>query len=251
MLAAFAGAADDAETISLSGPRKATAQISGNGDHLDVAVRMIGVRSFDRATNDRCNREKATSYAIAALKRHFAPQARELSIRIKGQEVLGTGYDGKTFELVLRVPRDGFVIAETGARPSASTKRAKTPRLERAEADEEQEARGASSDLLTAKQDYLDTIMLLAAKWSERLPATPDDGAAANGFYRQIADAEEGIAADFAALTREIKADKKLLSLELEELLATAAEKENSFVRDLTERVKAFEGQSQGIGPCK
>jgi hypothetical protein len=210
---ALAGANDAAQKISLGGPRKVNAEITRDADHLDVAVRMVGVRAFDAATNDRCNREKATSYAHAALKQYLAPHARNVSMRIKGEELIEAGYDGSIFSLVLRVPRDGLTIAEADGKWPARTKRPNKRSAESASRDEEQVTRVGPSGLLTAKQDYLDTIDLLGAKWLEQLPAQPGHGAQAKSFYAAIADAEDGIAADFAALVKEIEADKRLLSM--------------------------------------
>lgn len=238
-----AQAADDSDTISLGGLRKVTAQIASDRGNFEIYVRMIAVRAFDTATNDRCNREKAIGFAILALKQHLVPDARKASLKISGQEVIDSSYDGRVFQLTLRLPRDGVAITDAKAKPPPAALPSK--KRQSAEVDQEAVASVGASSLLTAKQDYLDTIAVLSAKWRERLPDRPDDEAEAKSFYGRIADAEEGVAADFAVLAKEVKTDKKLLSIEVREVLAAAEEKEHDLIGELAKRVNAFEGQSE------
>lgn len=240
---AFGLEAGNAAMIAIGGPRKVTAEVVQDAENFDVAVRMIGVRAFDRATNDRCNREKATGYAIAALTQHLVPGERKALLRIRGQEVIDSGYDGKIFRLALRVPRDGVAITHAQRRPPIEKRNAERADAS-AEAEQAPEA-GDTSSLFTVKQDYLDTIGVLSAKWRERLPSKGENKADADGFYQLIADAEEGIAGDFTALANEVKADKKLLSIEAKEVLTVAHDKEDELVDQLTERVKAFDKERE------
>lgn len=189
--------------IVLGGPRKVEATIDRQGDGWSVKVRMLPVRAFDAATNDRLTRDKARLYALQALTRHLiGKDGGELAV--SGAVVARTGADGGFYTLELTVPCDRVVVVDKEQPPPKSDERV-----------------AFSSALFTRKSDLERTCLLV----SDFLLADLERLAHAKGesFDKGIADLEERTNAAFEVIAKEIDGEKLLLEIEAKELRETAA----------------------------
>ena len=213
--------ADEPATIDMGGPRKATATITEVESDYKIKVSLIAVRCFDAGMNRRLSQEKAHLYAREALLRHLGGKKRQ-SATLKNVEVVEAGVVENRFVLTIRVPRQGVRLAEAvetklGTKQSEGTTR---------------------RSLLKAKDDYLETLEVVAKTLSDEMPMFVDD---LDKFYDAVGNAEELGVTRLKALGKEIKATRWLLSVERDELLQIVAVEEQLFLDRLRERVEEAE----------
>ena len=211
--------------ISLGGPRKVEAIIAAQDGGIEITVRMIGIGCFDSATNNRLNRERARVYAMHALARHLGKQ----TFVVKGVTVGEAHTEGKTYSLIVIVPKDGLVPA-TQAIGKATPKEGNAAKIDL------DKFRG----LLTAKEDYIATLRQLSRSMVEDLPPTPADMKHENDFFRSVADLEESGVNSFSALRKEVRSDKRLLTIEADEVIVLLEKEEANFIERLKKHVDRF-----------
>lgn len=212
--------------LSLGGPRKVEATIRERDGAFDINVRMIGVGCFDSATNNRLNREKARLYAMHALARHLGIKHPMV---VKGVTMGEARTEGKTYSLTVNVPKEGLVQANP-AQVEATPNEGKAAKIDL----------GKFQGLLTAKDDYIATLHLLSASMLEELPPTPTKTNREDEFYKSVADLEESGAKSFVSLRKEVEADKRLLQMEVDEVLALIEKEETTFIERLKREVDRF-----------
>ena len=218
--------AEPPKAIDLGGPRKVTATVKEAGDWYDINVSLIPVRCFDSGMNRRLSQEKARSFATEALFRHMGGGKRQ-SATISNAEIIEAGIVDTRFVLVMRVPRSGVLLTEaTEAKPTGKSQNGTARR-----------------SLLKAKDDYQETLEVVAKTFVEDLPMF-------NGelveFYEAVSDAEELGVNRLALLNKEIKANRWLLSTEREELLQSVAVEEERFLSRLRRQVEEVESNAKG-----
>ena len=213
--------------LSLGGPRQVTAVIRERGENLEIAIRMIRVGCFDPATNNRLNREKAKAYAIQALARHLGAKR---SITIKGLTFGEARNEGRAYSLVVSVPKNGVVVTE-----------AVQSDPDRKEMQAEKIDPKTFHGLLTAKDDYTATLRLLSASMLEELPPRPKEASREDDFFKAIADLEESGTKSLSLLRKEVEADKRLLRMEVDEIVALIDKEEATFTDRLKREVDRFQ----------
>lgn len=218
--------------VPLGGPRKVVATIAEQDGNFDINVRMIGVGSFDKATNNRLNREKARTYAMHALARHLGIKK---TFAVKGVTLGEAHNEGKTYSLMVTVPKNGLdTTSQTEG--EATPKEDKTAKIDL----------GKFLGLLSVKEDYIATLQEFSKTIAEDLPPTPADLKRENDFLRSVADLEESGVKSLASLRKEVKADKRLLAVEVDEVVALIEKEETAFIERLKQQVDQFQANVQG-----
>lgn len=202
---------DEPVVVSLKGVRQVEVTIGGDRDTFAVAVRMLPVRSFDKATNARLNREKARTYGLQALAKHLNHEAEASRATVSGTEIVSTRLEGRFFELTLRVPRDGISVTKL---PADSTTAKRTTKAKRSEDVV------SSSSLLSRSGDLRSTIEQLGDLFeSEMKSLNVMKFDSETAFELAVVELEERTETQFRQLESELRADKLLLSDERAELL--------------------------------
>jgi len=209
--------------LSLGGPRKVTATVREQQENLEITVRMVAVGCFDPATNNRLNRDKAKAYAMHALAAHLRMKQ---AFTVKELTFGESRTEGRIYSLVISIPKDGIIVAGDGP-PTPPSKTEKAEEIDL----------GKFQGLFTAKDDYIGTLRLLSANNLERLPSKPGKASQQDGFFQSIADLEESGVRSFASLRKEVKADKRLLHMEVDEILALIDKDEAAFLKCLKQQV--------------
>lgn len=224
VLAAGAASGDEPKTVQLGGPRKAEARVSATDAEYRIDVKMLRVRAFDQALNDRLNREKARQYGLQALARYLSGKDTA-EFTISGARVTDAGLDGAYFMASLRVPRDGVrQISTEHPGPDVGSRPGREPG----------ERVTFSSELFTRKGDLERTLdhllrfFLADVRQAER---------GAERFDHAIADIEEQAVRAIAAYRTDVKSEKLLLEVEAEELLARAGKAEEQVLDRLKDAV--------------
>ena len=197
--------------VALRGVRQVEVTIGGDLETFEVAVRMLPVRSFDKATNAQLNRNKAKAYGLQALVKHLNHETETSRAMVSGTEIISTRLDGKFFGLTLRIPRDGVSVtkvpvASTTAKPSTKPYRS--------------EDASSSSSLLSRSGDLRSTIEQLDDLFDSEmksLKAKKIDSETV--FELAVVELEERTETQFGQLENELRTDKLLLSDERAELL--------------------------------
>ncbi len=213
--------AQEPQTFDLGGPRKATATVKQTDDDYEIRVSLIPVRCFDPALNRQLSQAKAQSYAREALLRHLGGRKKQ-SATISRAEVMEAGNVDSRFVLVLRVPLKSVRLTEA---TEAKVSQAKPPK-----------------SLLKAKDDYEETLDVITTSLTDELLAFNGNSAK---FYEAVGAAEELGVTRLAALSKDIKADRWLLSTECDELCKAVAVTEERFLNRLRQRVEEFERQAK------
>jgi hypothetical protein len=218
--------AEPPNAIDLGGPRKVMATVTEAGEWYDINVSLIPVRCFDSSMNQRLSQEKARSYAIEALFHHVGSSKRQ-SATISNAEIIKAQLIDARFVMILRVPRKGVHLAKmTDTKISVKTHKGTTRR-----------------SLLKVKDDYQETLKVVAKTFAEDLPMF--DGNLAE-FYEAVSSAEELGVNRLASLEKEIEADRWLLSTDREGLLRAVAVEEERFLTHLLKQVKEVESNVKG-----
>ena len=218
--------AEGPKTIDMGGPRKAKAVITQAEDAYELEVSLIPVRCFDPGMNRRLSQEKARSYATEALLRHLGGGKRQ-SATVSNVEIIEAKNAETRFVLVMRVPRKSVRLTDAeDAKPTAKSPEGNPRR-----------------SLLKAKDDYQETLELVTKMLSDDLPAFKGK---LEDFYTAVSDAEELGVTRLKSLSKEIKADRWLLTTEREELLRAVAVQEEGFLSRLRTRVEEVESDAKG-----
>ena len=218
---------EESVVVSLKGVRQVEVTIGGDRETFEVAVRMLPVRSFDKATNARLNRDKAKAFGLQALAKHLSHGAKASRATVSGTEIVSTRLEGKFFELTLRVPRDGVSVTALSA-TSAPAKPASKP--------SRSEDVISSSSLLSRDGDFRSTIEQLTDLFESELKslnAMQFDTMTA--FELAVVELEERTETQFDQLSNELRADKLLLSDERAGLLGEASKRCLQHLRTLVE----------------
>lgn len=239
------GAGEDrpAAKIDLGGPRKVVATIAEQADSYRVSVSFLPVRSFDRAMNRQLTRDKARTYAIAALTRHLKPGGRRVSVIVRNVEIIESRDEGPRAILTLQVPRSGITVSTSEAGKSTTDALADPAGLP--------SERGHGS-LLQAKDDYLESLQALEQVARESMPAVPKDRLELPAFYEAVSVAEVTAIDRFDRLCGEIGKDRLLLSIERDDLVKSIGTAKDQFLVTLRGKVvRAEELESDQKEPMK
>jgi hypothetical protein len=214
----------------LGGPRKVLARIVETESDFRITVQMAPVRCFDSALNKKLNGEKARTFALVALAKHCGGgKARDSRVTVRGGEIIDSRLEKGRFALTWRVPRNGV----ERALPTKESQGGESPKAFHAE-------RGPSTSLLTAKEDCVTTLQILADVLAAEIPQVPKSKNGNEGFLQAVADAEERGVDAFKEIRSDIEADNLLLAYERDELLVAVQESEKSYLKRLADRVKAL-----------
>lgn len=231
-------AGNEAESvIALGGPRNVSARIVEKGDDLEVTVEMLPVRFFDASMNLRLSRDKARIYVLHALKAHLAPDKKSVRITLRGAEVVKSQQEERVYVMTLRVRRSGVTF---GAIAKRAVQREQITE-QQPETDKRLDIGG--SDLFTVKSDYLSTIESLGASYIADIPPIPAKAKLQQKFFEQIADLEDHVATGVQQLRTEFESDKRLLTIEVEELRKAAKTCESEVMSALVQQVEKCEAQ--------
>jgi len=218
VLLSSAIAQDQQKTFDLGGIRQAKATVTVSERDFVISVRMLPVHCFDAATNARLNREKARELAMWALAKNLSDK-NAVEFYVSGAQVEKVGTEGKSYTLILRVPRKGVSLIQAGEKPSA---KASGDRV------------AFSSALFSRKRDYLDTLDQLTNSVLADLQ-TVENKAKEEKDSDSLAiaadDIEKKWVKNLKALGQEIKDDLLLFTIDQEEL-NQAMEKQNGRVRE-------------------
>ena len=223
-------AAPDPVSVNLGGPRKVEAKISTQDGEYRVDVRMLAVKAFDNATNNRINRDKARLLALQALIRHVSGK-NEAEATMSGVRIIATGTDKQFFTLTLSLPKDKFMLVQA---PAAAVKPPKENQPAGKPAAVAERLKW-KSELFTKNDDFQRTIDLLKEQFIADIVVAEK---AAKDFENSIAEIEERTAAAFKALRAEIAAENLLLTIEMEELVAKTKNTESQVMAKLTQAVE-------------
>lgn len=215
-------------TVSLGGLRSVRAKIETIDDEYRVEIRMLPVTSFDVATNERLNREKARAFALQALAKHLNA-GNGARLLVSGARTTASGMHVPEFRLTLIVPRGGVAI-ERG--PIASSQAAVA-------ADRVQ----FSDTFFTVKRDYLHTLKLLAVGWEARLKGNTDKKG--DDFAHAIAQIEEEELDQLGRLRQEIASNKLLLPAEHDELFKAIEDCNSAWTQCLKQAVRHHDAMSK------
>jgi hypothetical protein len=221
-------AAPDPVLINLGGPRKVLAKITLADGEYRVDVRMLAVQAFDKATNDKVNRDKARLLALQALIRHLSGK-NEAEATLSGARIVSTGQDKQFFTLTLALPKDKFSLVEPSnpaVEPAGNIPGHGGERLK------------WKSELFTKKDDLLRTIDFLAMQFLNDIALAEK---AEKEFDDRIAETEERAAIAFKALRNEVASEILLLSIEKEELVDKAKDAERQVTARLMQAVEQEE----------
>ena len=216
--------------VNLGGPRKVEAKIFTLDGEYRVDVRMLAVKAFDNATNNRINRDKARLLALQALIRHVSGK-NEAEATISGVRIIATGTDKQFFTLTLALPKDKFLLVQAPAAAGKPPKENQPAGKTGAGA----ERLKWKSELFTKKDDFQRTIDLLKEQFVGDIGIAEK---AAKDFENRIAEIEERTTAAFKALRAEIAAENLLLTIEMEELATNAKNTESQVMAKLTQAVE-------------
>ena len=228
-------------TIVLGGPRKVVAEITQDADDLSIAIKMLSVRSFDKATNLRISRDKAVQYAHAALARHLFPkQNNRVTFTLSGATVEKPTLDGKHFRLTFRVPLKGVSQKEVAETTDKIKRDSGSSPVEEASLIKAKEKRPATINLFEVKGDYAETERLLSDSLKTAIPTLAEKAGddQRKVFFRAIADLEEQADQSFDVLVAEMRQNKLLLSIEADEL-TRQVEKDRTELMDLLKKTVA------------
>ncbi len=228
--------------IVLGGPRKVVASIETNPDSYLITVRMRAVQCFDATTNRSLNQQKASLMASRALLVHLkwrkSNQTRR--IEVNNTETVSSSAKGNLFEQTIRFPREDVLVVA----PEEVHKRKARDRQTQPEPPPDIQ----EGNLFTRKQDHLDTLEALNdsivqdLRGLRRERGSPGE---TDRFFTRIADFEEAQVTRLATLRREAKADRLLLNLEQEEILAQINRRETEILHELAGIVKSWEHQAK------
>ena len=161
-----------------------------------------------------------------ALARHLGTKQ---TITVKGLTFGKTRTEGRTYFLTVSIPTDGIVVTDT-AQPTQGRKAAEGEKIDM----------GNFQGLLTAKDDHVATLRTLSSSLLEQLPPKPTDVSREGEFYKAIADLEERAANGFASLRKEVQADKRLLQMEVTEVVTSIEKEETAFIERLKQQVDEY-----------
>jgi hypothetical protein len=219
--------------INFAGPRQAKAELRvSQGDYM-ITVRMWPVTSLDAVTNDRINRAKARQYALQALAR-FLSSSKPSQLRLRGATVEQARTERNTYVLTVRIAQAGVQLFAATKEPSAESGSGHQG---------SKELVTQSSQLLTARQDYLDTVEHVARGLREELSKVKDQ---AETWDIVIAAVEERVHDQFEALSTEVGKDRLLLSTEKEELFHDLNAQRQRLIDELQKVVKAHQANGTG-----
>jgi hypothetical protein len=189
---------------------------------------MAPVRCFDSALNKKLNGEKAKTFALVALAKHCGGgKARDSRVTVRGGEIIDSRLEKGRFVLTWRVPRNGV----ERALPAKESQSGESPTAFHA---------GPSTSLLTAKEDCMTTLQILADVLAADIPQAPKSKNGNEAFLRAVADAEERGVDAFKEIRGDIEANNLLLAYERDDLLAAVQDSEKSYLKRLADSVKSL-----------
>jgi hypothetical protein len=145
---------------------------------------------------------------------------------VKGLTFGKSRTEGRVYSLTISILKDGVIVAGDSP-PNPHSKAEKAEKIDL----------GKFQNLFTAKDDYIGTLRLLSANNLERLPSKPTKASQQDEFFRAIADLEESGVSSFASLRKEVKSDKRLLQMEVDEIFALIEKDEAAFLERLKRQV--------------
>jgi len=202
------------------------ATIEDKGQDVIIAIRMIGVSCFDAATNNELSREKAKAFALDALARHLGIKN---ALTVKGMTITEAHRQKNIYFLTVNIPKGGV----TKAIPTHQDKKPTDKQTEKPDL-------GNMRGLFTVKEDYTDTVRSLSYVILADLPPKVADTKHDEVFFKSVADLEEIGEKGFSSLRKEIRTEKLLLQIEVEELLEVVDSEETGFLNRLKQHVDEF-----------
>lgn len=232
---------DDAPTkVVLGGPRQVVATVASEPESYLVTVRMLAVCSFDEATNQSLNRQKASLMASRALLSFI--QRREPSssgtLTVSRTSTVSSALKADLFEQTIRFPRSAVSVGPAKDNPPHATGDQVAETLRRKASLE--------GDLFSRKQDYFDTLVVLGESIDEELRtlrAAEPTLEPAPEFDSRIAGFEESQVMSLTRLRREVAEDRLLLSIERQEIVARIDRQEEQLLQALTRLVESHEAR--------
>lgn len=227
----ISGPPANGEVVVIGGLRDVQADVRSVDSDYVIVVRFLPVRSFDKATNKRLNVGKGRKYALLALARHLAG-GPSVQLSVSGLHVEDQGEQDRRYCVQVSIPRKSVEMRrqspqqESGS-PNRSVARNEEGRAEEAPAATIEVRFDRSSPLLARKQDYLDTIAELFEASNDEvsnIKSIQDEERCLNS----IVDLEETTTGQQDLLSRQIAADRLLLSNERDDLRKEMAERQRT-----------------------
>jgi len=225
--------------IELGGLRHVKAKLHSASNEYRITVEMLPVSCFDAATNNQLNRDKAKMYGLQALAKHLSDKPK-IQMVVSGVEIVGKSSDAKFFTLTLRVPKDGIRLEESDNKPALK---------QSAEDKNKAERILLSPELLTRKQEYIDTMnrltneIMTASEALDKLPLETEENM--RQVLIAIADLEEKSESNLAKLLQECDSDLLLLTVEKRDLIKETKIHHDKVLLRLKEAVRKTEPKSE------
>jgi hypothetical protein len=244
------------ESFYLGGPRKVVAQVTQEGERIEIAVDMLPISCFDAATNKKLNREKAIRYVHLAFAEYLGVAGRQVSsLKLAEMSVRSENFDKKRFKFIVVLPFTSAPLREevssTNAEQKVSAKEKDSLEPVAPKTEQQRKVTPATRPrLLQLADDFIDTSRSLLQMRKSDAPSMPEqmDKLSLTSFFIEIADLEEKAERDFEAICFEVEKSKLLLSTEVQEvLLKIQADKKEFFdnLRQLVASIKDPDNENQ------
>lgn len=221
-----------AEEFKFKQPRDARVLINGTSLPWLVEVDFISINCFDAEKNLLLNRSKSDFYVKLALMQKLGLGSGE-TLQIEGKKRISENVGRNRYYAKFEIPKPPFAV-KSGASSNDS--------LSSGDASKENgKAFSDRSDLISRKEDILETINSLDKISRMQFPIAPNKGASNEEteiFLNSIADFEEICERSYQSLKNEIERDKLLLSNERKEVLNKMQNDQKDLLNDLSKHAQ-------------
>jgi hypothetical protein len=221
-----------AEEFNFKQPRDARILVNGNSLPWLVEVDFISINCFDTEKNLLLNRSKSDYYVKLALMQKLGLGSGD-SLQIEGKKRISENVGRNRYYAKFEIPKPPFAV-KSGASSNDS--------LSSGDASKENgKAFSDRSDLISRKEDVLETINSLDKISRMQFPIAPNKGASNEEteiFLNSIADFEENCERSYQSLKNEIEKDKLLLSNERKEVLNKMQNDQKHLLNDLSKHAQ-------------
>lgn len=218
-----------AEEFNFKQPRDASILVNSNSLPWLVEVNFIAVNCFDSGKNILLNRSKADYYINLALSKKMVSEADQ-TLQIFEKVRTSESLNGERYHAKFKIPKQPVVV-----------KSDKTPFFSADTTEKAIKSTSLKSDLLSRKEDILDTIKSLDKISRMQFPIAPNKSATdeeTEAFFNSIVDFEENSEISYQALKKDIEGDRLLLSNERKDLLDILQKDQKNLLTDLSKHAQ-------------
>ena len=223
-----------ATQYNIGGVREVMAMVDEKDGSYVVSVRFLPVGCFDKATNLKINRSKASDYALLALSKHLKVM-EDKRLSVSGMTTSSFTVDIMACVAELRLLKTGVrTIAQSSANKTASA----NEEIAHPSVSSHDATPPTNDGFLGRRSDYIDTIKNL---YSLIVQDIPDDSNQEDEFNLKVAAIEERSVEISSELKKELLNDRMLLSLEQKDIIGFLDRSQADLLDRLRRCVEGFD----------